>query len=157
MIMVNKAIIIGHVGQDPEVRYTGNVSNGVKVATMRVATSEKYKDKQGNVQELTEWHSIVCWRGLADVVEKYVKKGTLVYIEGKIQSRSWEDNGVKKYATDIIANSLQLLSKKEGGSQQGGDPYVAGARQMQVQQQARVSTPMPVDVSNDNPEDDLPF
>lgn len=140
MIMVNKAIIIGHVGQDPEVRYTGNASNGVKVATMRVATSEKYRDKQGNVQELTEWHSIVCWRGLADVVEKYVKKGTLVYIEGKIQSRSWEDNGVKKYATDIIANSLQLLSKKEGGSQQ-----------------ARVSTPMPADISNDNPEDDLPF
>ena len=153
--MVNKAIIIGHVGQDPEVRYTGNVSNGVKVATMRVATSEKYKDKQGNVQELTEWHSIVCWRGLADVVEKYVKKGTLVYIEGKIQSRSWEDNGVKKYATDIIANSLQLLSKKEGGSQQGGDPYVAGARQMQEQQQKKKpgDIPVPEAVPSEDKED----
>ena len=134
--MVNKAIIIGHVGQDPEVRYTGNATNGTKVAQIRVATTERYKDKDGKVQELTEWHNIVCWRGLADVVEKYVKKGTLVYVEGKIQSRSWEDNGVKKYATDIIARELQLLSKKEqSGGQQAGDQYVAGARQMAAQQQ----------------------
>lgn len=146
--MINKAIIIGHVGQDPEVRYTGNATNGVKVATLRVATTERYKDKEGKAQELTEWHSIVCWRGLADIVEKYVKKGTLLYIEGKIQSRSWEDNGVKKYATDIIARELQLLSKKEGG-QQGSQP---------AQQQPRAqTTPLPVDVSNDSPEDDLPF
>ena len=149
--MVNKAIIIGHVGQDPEVRYTGNASNGTKVAQLRVATTERYKDQEGKVQELTEWHSIVCWRGLADVVEKYVKKGTLVYVEGKIQSRSWEDKGVKKYATDIIAKELQLLSKKE--HQQGGDPAIAGARQMAAQQ----STPMPTVDPSDNPEDDLPF
>ena len=152
--MVNKAIIIGHVGQDPEVRYTGNATNGTKVAQIRVATTEKYKDKDGKVQELTEWHSIVCWRGLADVVEKYVKKGTLVYVEGKIQSRSWEDKGVKKYATDIIARELQLLSKKEqSGGQPAGDPAIAGARQMQAQQ----TTPMPTVSENDNPEDDLPF
>lgn len=151
--MVNKAIIIGHVGQDPEVRYTGNATNGAKVAQIRVATSERYKDKDGKVQELTEWHSIVCWRGLADVVEKYVKKGTLVYIEGKIQSRSWEDNGVKKYATDIIARELQLLSKKEqSGGQQAGDPYVAGARQMQAQQTSASAPSI-----EDNPEDDLPI
>lgn len=151
--MINKAIIIGHVGQDPEVRYTGNATNGTKVAQIRVATTERYKDKDGKVQELTEWHSIVCWRGLADVVEKYVKKGTLVYVEGKIQSRSWEDNGVKKYATDIIARELQLLSKKEqSGGQQAGDPYVAGARQMQAQQ-----TSAPAPSIEDNPEDDLPF
>ena len=152
--MVNKAIIIGHVGQDPEVRYTGNASNGAKVAQLRVATTERYKDKEGKVQELTEWHSIVCWRGLADIVEKYVKKGTLVYIEGKIQSRSWEDKGVKKYATDIIANTLQLLSKKEqSGGQTASDPYIAGARQMQAQQQ----TSAPAVTVEDNPEDDLPF
>lgn len=151
--MINKAIIVGHVGQDPEVRYTGNASNGAKVATLRVATSERYKDKEGKVQELTEWHSIVCWRGLADIVEKYVKKGTLLYIEGKIQSRSWEDNGVKKYATDIIAREMHLLSKKEGGQQTGSNPYIDGAKQIQ----ARQSTPIPVDVSNDSPEDDLPF
>ena len=152
--MVNKAIIIGHVGQDPEVRYTGNASNGAKVAQLRVATTERYKDKDGKVQELTEWHSIVCWRGLADIVEKYVKKGTLVYVEGKIQSRSWEDKGVKKYATDIIAKELQLLSKKEqSGGQQAGDPYIAGARQMQAQQQ----TSAPAVTVEDDPADDLPF
>lgn len=150
--MINKAIIVGHVGQDPEVRYTGNASNGAKVATLRVATSERYKDKEGKVQELTEWHSIVCWRGLADIVEKYVKKGTLLYIEGKIQSRSWEDNGVKKYATDIIAREMHLLSKKEG---QQKDPYIAGAQQMQEQRPA--STPLPTVAPEDNPEDDLPF
>lgn len=151
--MINKAIIIGHVGQDPEVRYTGNATNGTKVAQLRVATTEKYKDKDGKAQELTEWHSIVCWRGLADVVEKYVNKGTLVYVEGKIQSRSWEDKGVKKYATDIIARELQLLSKKEqSGGQQAGDPYIAGAKQMQAQQ-----TGAPAPSIEDNPDDDLPF
>ena len=151
--MINKAIIIGHVGQDPEVRYTGHATNGAKVAQLRVATTERYKDKDGKVQELTEWHSIVCWRGLADVVEKYVKKGTLVYIEGKIQSRSWEDSqGVKKYATDIVAHTLQLLGKKNS-SQPAGDPAIAGARQMAAQQ----STQMPTIDPSDNPEDDLPF
>lgn len=143
--MINKAIIIGHVGQDPEVRYTGDASNGAKVAQLRVATTERYKDRNGNIQELTEWHSIVCWRQLADVVEKYVKKGTQVYVEGKIQSRSWEDSqGVKKYATDIVAHTLQLLGKKDS-SQPAGDPAIAGARQMAA------VTP------SDNPEDDLPF
>ena len=152
--MVNKAIIIGHVGQDPEVRYTGNATNGTKVAQIRVATTERYKDKDGKAQELTEWHSIVCWRGLADVVEKYVKKGTLVYVEGKIQSRSWEDKGVKKYATDIIARELQLLSKKEqSGGQPAGDPYIAGAKQLAAQQQTSALAPS----IEDNPEDDLPF
>lgn len=151
--MINKAIIIGHVGQDPEVRYTGNATNGTKVAQLRVATSERYKDKDGKVQELTEWHSIVCWRGLADVVEKYVKKGTLVYIEGKIQSRSWEDSqGVKKYATDIVAHTLQLLGKKDS-SQPAGDPAIAGARQMAAKQSAQ----MPAVTPSDNPDDDLPF
>ena len=87
------------------------------------------------------------------MVEKYVKKGTLVYVEGKIQSRSWEDKGVKKYATDIIARELQLLSKKEqSGGQQAGDPYIAGAKQMQAQQ-----TSAPAPSIEDNPEDDLPF
>ena len=123
-------MIIGHVGQEPEVRYTGNATNGTKVATLRVATSERYKDKDGNVKEQTEWHSIVCWRQLADVVEKYVKKGTQLYVEGKLVTRSWEDqNGGKKYSTDIVAQTLQLLGKKEGGQPQR-DPAIAGAQQM---------------------------
>ena len=148
---VNKVIIIGHVGQDPEVRYTGNASNGAKVAQLRVATTEKYKDKEGKVQEVTEWHSVVLWRSLADVVEKYVKKGTQVYVEGKLQTRSWEDNaGAKKYATDIVAQSLQLLGKREA------DPAVAGAREMANRQTVQ-STPIPAVDLSDNPEDDLPF
>jgi single-strand DNA-binding protein len=148
---VNKVIIIGHVGQDPEVRYTGNASNGAKVAQLRVATTEKYKDKEGKVQEVTEWHSVVLWRSLADVVEKYVKKGMQVYVEGKLQTRSWEDNaGAKKYATDIVAQSLQLLGKREA------DPAVAGAREMANRQTVQ-STPIPAVDPSDNPEDDLPF
>lgn len=151
--MLNKVMIIGHVGQDPEVRYTGNATNGTKVATLRVATSERYKDKDGNVKEQTEWHSIVCWRQLADVVEKYVKKGTQLYVEGKLVTRSWEDqNGGKKYSTDIVAQTLQLLGKKEGGQPQR-DPAIAGAQQMQRPQ----STPLPTVDASDNPEDDLPF
>lgn len=151
--MLNKVMIIGYVGQDPEVRYTGNATNGTKVATLRVATSERYKDKDGNVKEQTEWHSIVCWRQLADVVEKYVKKGTQLYVEGKLVTRSWEDqNGGKKYSTDIVAQTLQLLGKKEG-SQPQRDPAIAGAQQMQRPQ----STPLPTVDPSDNPEDDLPF
>ena len=148
--MVNKAIIIGHVGQDPEVRYTGEASKGTKVATLRVATTERYKDKDGNVKEQTEWHSIVCWRNLADVVEKYVKKGTQVYVEGKLRTRSWEDqNGSKKFVTEILAETIQLLGKREVQR----DPHIAGAEQMQRQQ----NTPLPTVDPSDNPDDDLPF
>ena len=89
--MVNKVILIGNVGVDPEVRYTGDASNGAKVATIRLATSERYKDRSGNLQEHTEWHTVVAWRNTADVVEKYVKKGTQIYIEGRLRTRSWED------------------------------------------------------------------
>ena len=101
--MINKAILIGNVGQDPEIRYTGDASNGTKVATLRLATTERYKDRNGNLQEHTEWHNIVVWRNTADVVEKYVKKGTQLYIEGRIRTRSWDDqNGNKKYTTEIV-------------------------------------------------------
>ena len=146
--MVNKAIIIGYVGQDPEVRYTGEAINGAKVATIRVATTERYKDREGNIKEQTEWHSIVCWRQLADVVEKYVKKGTQVYVEGKLTTRSWEDqNGQKRYVTDILANTLQLLGKKEGGQR---DPYIAADA-------AETGKYTASNGSSDNPDDDLPF
>jgi single-strand DNA-binding protein len=152
--MVNKAIIIGHVGQDPEVRYVGEASNGTKVATFRVATTEKYKDRDGNIKENTEWHSVVAWRNLADIVEKYVRKGSQLYIEGKLQTRSWEDKtGVTRYVTDIAANTIQLLGKKETGTATPpqADPYVQGAKGM-AQKVAAPSMPQ-----MDNPEDDLPF
>lgn len=155
--MINKVILIGNVGQDPEVRYTGDASNGAKVATVRLATTERYRDRSGNLQEHTEWHSVVVWRNQADVVEKYVKKGTQLYIEGRLRTRSWDDqNGNKRYVTEIVADTLQLLGRKPEGQSQGG--YGQAQQQSyapaQPQQQAAPAAPA---VSADDPSDDLPF
>ena len=178
--MINKVILIGNVGQDPEIRYTGDVNNGTKVATFRVATTERYRDRSGNLQEHTEWHSIVVWRNTADVVEKYVKKGTQVYIEGRLRSRSWDDqNGNKRYVTEIVADTLQLLGRKPEGQQQGGyqqsgyqqggyqQPAQQGYHQAQpyqqpgVQQQPAYQQPVqqaqPKPMVEEMPDDDLPF
>ena len=120
--MINKVILIGNVGQDPEIRYAGDAVSGAKVATIRLATSERYKDRNGNLQEHTEWHTVVVWRNTADVVEKYVRKGSQLYIEGRIRTRSWDDqNGNKRYATEIMGDTLQLLGRRpEGQNNQGG-------------------------------------
>ena len=120
--MINKVILIGNVGQDPEIRYAGDAVNGAKVATIRLATSERYKDRNGNLQEHTEWHTVVVWRNTADVVEKYVKKGSQIYVEGRIRTRSWDDqNGNKRYSTEIMGDTLQLLGRRpEGQNNQGG-------------------------------------
>lgn len=171
--MINKVILIGNVGQDPEVRYTGDASNGAKVATVRLATTERYRDRSGNLQEHTEWHSVVVWRNQADVVEKYVKKGTQLYIEGRLRTRSWDDqNGNKRYVTEIVADTLQLLGRKpegqsQGGygqAQQGGYQQQAPSYQQQVQQQSyapaqpqQQAAPAAPAVSADDPSDDLPF
>jgi len=109
---VNKVILIGRLGKDPEVRA---FENNVKKATFPLATSEVRKDKEGNKIETTEWHNIICWRYLAEVAEQFLSKGKQVYLEGKIRTRTWEDNGVKKYMTEIEANSLTLLGSKEEG------------------------------------------
>lgn len=171
--MINKVILIGNVGQDPEVRYTGDASNGAKVATVRLATTERYRDRSGNLQEHTEWHSVVVWRNQADVVEKYVKKGTQLYIEGRLRTRSWDDqNGNKRYVTEIVADTLQLLGRKpegqsQGGygqAQQGGYQQQAPSYQQPVQQQSyapaqpqqQAAQAAPA-VSADDPSDDLPF
>ena len=107
---VNKVILIGHLGKDPEVRHLdGNVS----VASFPLATSETYNNKEGKRIEQTEWHNIVMWRGLADVAAKYLHKGKLVYIEGKLRTRSFEDReGHRKYSTEIVAESFKLLGRK---------------------------------------------
>lgn len=108
---LNKVMLIGNVGKDPEVNFT---PTGVKVAQFRLATSETWKDKDGAVQEHTDWHTIIAWRGLADVVEKLVRRGTRIYVEGKIQSRSFEDrDGNKRYVTEIVADNLLLLDPKK--------------------------------------------
>jgi len=107
--MINKVILVGHVGKDPEVKH---LENGTAFARFTLATSESYKDKDGNKQTNTEWHNIVVWRGLADVAEKYVKKGNKLYIEGKISSRSYEKDGVTKYFYEIVGNTMQMLDSK---------------------------------------------
>jgi single-strand DNA-binding protein len=106
--MINKVILLGNVGADPEVRA---LDGGKKVARIRVATTERYTDQQGNKQEQTEWHSVTLWGSLADVADKYVHKGSQVYIEGKIRTREYEHNGEKRYATEIMANDMKLLGR----------------------------------------------
>lgn len=116
MASVNKAIIVGRLGQDPEIRSTQNGSN---VANLSVATSERYRDKSGQTQEQTEWHRITLWGKLADVASNYLRKGSQVYIEGKIQTRKWTDkDGVDRYTTEINGFSLQMLDSKNQTSTQ---------------------------------------
>jgi len=112
---VNKVILIGNLGSDPELRYT---SGGVAVAKFSIATSEKFTDKQGATQERTEWHRVVAWRKLAEVCGQYLKKGKQVYIEGKIRTESWEQDGVKRYSVEIVADTMRMLSNGNGGSSQ---------------------------------------
>lgn len=108
---VNKVILLGNVGKDPEVRY---LEKNVAVANFTLATTDRaYKTQSGvQIPERTEWHNIVAWRGLAEVAEKYIRKGTQLYIEGKIQTRSWEKDGIKRYTTEIYAETIQMLGKK---------------------------------------------
>ena len=177
---LNKAMLIGNVGKDPEVRYLDGSNGQAKVATFTVATTERYRDRNGETRENTEWHNIVAWRNTADVVEKFVKKGTQVYIEGRLRSRSWDDqNGNKRYVTEIVADTLQLLGRKPEGQQQGGyqqsgyqqggyqQPAQQGYHQAQpyqqpgVQQQPAYQQPVqpaqPKPMVEEMPDDDLPF
>ena len=130
---LNKVMLIGNVGNDPEVRYLEsnpqNPATNAKVASFRLATTERYRDRSGELRENTEWHSIVVWRNNADIVEKYVHKGSQIYIEGKLRTRQWTDQtGNKRYTTEVVADSIQLLGKRpEGDQQQGG--YTASAPQ----------------------------
>ena len=169
---LNKVMLIGNVGRDPEVRYLDGNSGNAKVATFTLATTERYRDRNGETRENTEWHNIVAWRGNADVAERFIRKGTQLFIEGRIRTRSWDDQtGNKRYTTEIIVDNLQLLGKKSDnpGGQQGG--YQAPAQQTQYGQQTysqpaqpaynpqpAVQQPAaPQNVVNDLPDDDLPF
>ena len=118
--MLNKVQIIGRVGKDPEVRYA---TNGDAIANFTVATSERYKDKQtGEAVEKTEWHNVSAFRRLGEIVGEYVRKGSLIYIEGKIQTRKYDKDGVTHYATGIVASEMKMLGSKDGGQQQQGQP-----------------------------------
>ncbi|HJL56189.1 MAG: single-stranded DNA-binding protein [Pseudomonadales bacterium] len=118
---VNKAIIVGNLGRDPEVRYS---ANGNAIANVTIATTESWKDRQsGERQEKTEWHRVVFFSRLAEIAGEYLKKGSQVYIEGRLQTRKWEDrDGNERYTTEIVANEMQMLGGRGGGDSQGGSP-----------------------------------
>ena len=110
MAGVNKVILVGNLGKDPEVKY---LDSGVAVANFSLATTENYKNKEGEKVSQTEWHNIVLWRGLAEVAEKYLKKGASVYVEGKIKTRKWEDKeGITRYSTEILGDNMTMLGGK---------------------------------------------
>lgn len=163
-------MLIGNVGRDPEVRYLdGNSQGGTKVATFTLATSERYKDRNGELRENTEWHNIVCWRANADVAERFVRKGTQLYIEGRLRTRSYTDpQGVKKYTTEIQVDTLQLLGKRddsEAAAPQGGysapaqPAYSAPAQPAYSAPAAAPAAAAPAAAApvEDIPADDLPF
>ena len=138
---VNKVILVGNVGQDPEVKYT---ASGVPVAKLSLATNELFKDKNDAWQDRTEWHSVVAWQRLAEIVGEYVRKGSKVYIEGKLQTSTWEDkqSGDKKYRTEIVARDIVLLGSRDNGPE--------GREEMSSGQSSPEPSPAAVD-------DDIPF
>ena len=116
---LNKVMLIGGCGKDPEIRE----ANGAKVASFSLATSERYKDRNGELHENVEWHNIVCWRNLAETCEKYVHKGDKLYVEGKLRTRSYETNGEKRYTTEIVADKIEFCgSKDQAGQRPSGQP-----------------------------------
>ncbi len=147
---VNKVILVGNLGKDPEVQY---LDNNVSVARFSLATNDSYKDKDGNRVDQTEWHNITAWRGLAKIAEDFLKKGSKIYLEGKIRTRSWDDKqtGEKKYATEIVADNFIMLDRREGEGN-------AGSYQQSNAKTAPVSHAAPNSPSEPAPQgDDLPF
>lgn len=159
MAGINKVILLGNLGKDPEMRHT---TSGVPVCSFPVATSETYTDRQsGERRTQTEWHNVVLWRRLAEIAEQYLQKGSQVYIEGKIRTRSWDDeNGNKRYTTEVVGDQMQLLGRPQGDdtrqtqqgnrSQQHSYAGSSSADQSKGGEQAN-------DLSNDGGADDLPF
>lgn len=121
--MINKVILIGNLGADPEIRYT---QSGTPVVNFRIATTERWKGQDGQQQEQTEWHSIVAWRRLAEICAEFLSKGSKVYVEGKLQTRKWQDqNGNDRYTTEIVARDMQMLTPR--GASSGGDSYAGNS------------------------------
>jgi len=143
MAGINRVILIGNLGKDPEVM---TFDNGVKKASFSLATTESYKNKEGAKVDQTEWHNVVLWRGLAEVAEKYLKKGSQIYVEGKIKYRSYEQDGMKKYITEIYADSMTMLGTRRDSGE--GQPEHG---------QQNAQPPQPESHEADAPQDDLPF
>ena len=149
--MINKVILIGNLGRDPEVRH---LESGAAVAKFSVATNENYKDKNGDWQKVTEWHDVVCWRGLAERAEQYLKKGSMVYVEGKLTHRKWQDKeGNDRYTTEVLANTWRMLEKREASAYQSSN--------MPTQEPATATTSntttTPAADTPASDDDDLPF
>lgn len=158
MTGVNKVILIGNLGKDPEVRH---LENGAVVANFSIATTESYKDKNGNKVDNTEWHSIVAWRGLAEVAEKYLKKGSSVFLEGKLKTRSWEKDNITRYTTEVVIDNLVMLGNKSKGDnnsqnnngyQNQQEPYAASNNSA-----PKINSPISDSVNSNSVMDDLPF
>ena len=175
---LNKVMLIGNVGNDPEIRYLDSnpqsPQGNAKVASFRLATTERYRDRNGETRENTEWHSIVAWRSNADLVEKFVHKGSQIYIEGKLRTRQWTDQtGNKRFTTEVQADNIQLLGKRpdapqgaQGGYQGQVQPQPAPAPGAYPSQPAYQPQPAPAGPAYatqtaapapDSPDDDLPF
>ncbi len=149
---LNKVMLIGHLGKDPEIQ---NFEGGGMLAKFTLATTEYYKDKTGNRQEQTEWHNIVIWGTLAEIAQKYLRKGMAVYVEGKIRNRSYDDkDGNKKYITEIRAENFQMLERRENTPGAPGAPAAGASVYSQTSAPAPAPSPMtPIDSADD----DLPF
>ena len=118
--MINKVTLIGNLGKDPEIR---RLENGAAVARLAIATNESYKDKSGEWQTVTEWHTVICWRHLAERAETQLKKGSLVYVEGKLTTRKWQDkDGNDRYNTEVVANTFRSMERRESTGTGGGFP-----------------------------------
>lgn len=149
--MVNKVILIGNLGRDPEVR---KLDNGSSVGRFSVATNESYMDKSGEWQTITEWHNVVVWRNLAERAERQLKKGNMIFVEGKLSTRKWQDqNGVDKYTTEVVANTFRLLEKRESSTLNSAP---LPSTQDEVQGSSPVTTQAPT-ANTSQQEDDLPF
>ena len=152
--MVNKVVLIGRVGKDPDIRH---LDQGVSVASFSLATSETYKNKNGEKVVNTEWHNIVLWRQLAMIAENFIRKGSLVYIEGRIRTRSYDDQeGKKRYVTEIVGDSLQLLDRKPSDESSAAGGYNTNNAPAQDRPSQLDNAASPVFDSEDGP-DDLPF
>ena len=163
MASVNKVILVGNLGRDPEMRY---MPNGEAVCNFSIATTDNWKDKNGQKQERTEWHNIVIYRKLAEIAGEYLKKGRPVYIEGRLQTRKWEKDGVTRYTTEIIADQMQMLGSREGcgntyevmdeDQSMPSSPSQGSSNQSSAPRQAPAAKPAGGS-SFDDFEDDIPF
>lgn len=152
MAGINKVILVGNLGKDPD---TFTFEGGAKKVSFSLATTEQYKDSKGEKQKITEWHNIVCWRGLADIAEQFLRKGMQVYLEGKIRTRSWEDNGTKKYITEIVADNFQMLGSRADNESLGqNNPQ---NKQSNTSNTTPLQSETPAVTNQAQEDDDLPF